>query len=211
VSDDPEAPAAEAPPGRNALGAFRASPRSKASAAKLKAKREERAAEKRERKIRRERERGSAAASPSCGGAKKFASNAAVPVPTRKVAAPSRRKETEKRRLPALCDARGHGNCSWDGSTPLKQHPTLKHVAICEGCFSFYHASHFNVGRDGCYEQCRCCSDGGEAIVCCDNCPQVFCRSCVTNLGGAEYAKDVDIVEKWHCFSCDPNAVAKGR
>jgi len=144
-------------------------------------------------------------ASPVGGAAKKFASNATKP-PTK---AP--KKQKQKRRLPSHCDARGHGHCEWTGATPLKQHPKLKHVAICEGCYAFYHSTPFNVGRDGYYEQCRCCSDGGEHIVCCDQCMGVFCRPCIANLGGKAYAKDVDDVDTWRCFSCDPEAVAKGR
>ena len=144
-------------------------------------------------------------ASPVGGAAKKFASNATKP-PT-----PAPKKQKQKRRLPSHCDARGHGHCEWTGATPLKQHPKLKHVAICEGCYAFYHSTPFNVGRDGYYEQCRCCSDGGEHIVCCDQCMGVFCRPCIANLGGKAYAKDVDDVDTWRCFSCDPEAVAKGR
>jgi hypothetical protein len=149
------------------------------------------------------------AASPAPGAAKKFAANAArpsaaaapTPTPTPK----------QKRRLPSHCDARGHGHCEWNRSTPLKAHPKLKHVAICEGCHAFYCSTPFNVGRDGYFEQCRCCSDGHERIVCCDQCSQVFCQPCIANLGGKAYAKDVHDVETWRCFSCDPDAVAKGR
>ena len=144
----------------------------------------------------------------SGGAAKKFASNATKP-PSASVSRP--KKQKQKRRLPSHCDARGHGHCEWTGTTPLKQHPKLKHVAICEGCLAFYYSTPFNVGRDGYYEQCRCCSDGGEHIVCCDQCMGVFCRPCIANLGGKAYAKDVDDVDKWRCFSCDPEAVAKGR
>ena len=79
------------------------------------------------------------------------------------------------------------------------------------GCHAFYCSTPFNVGRDGYFEQCRCCSDGHERIVCCDQCSQVFCEPCIANLGGKAYAKDVHDVETWRCFSCDPDAVAKGR
>ena len=47
--------------------------------------------------------------------------------------------------------------------------------------------------------------------MCCDQCSQVFCQPCIANLGGKAYAKDVHDVETWRCFSCDPDAVAKGR
>ena len=147
------------------------------------------------------------AASPAPGAAKKFAANAARP----SAAAAPTPKPKQKRRLPSHCDARGHGHCEWNRSTPLKAHPKLKHVAICEGCHAFYCSTPFNVGRDGYYEQCRCCSDGHERIVCCDRCSQVFCQPCIANLGGKAYAKDVHDVETWRCFSCDPDAVAKGR
>ena len=147
------------------------------------------------------------AASPPPGAAKKFAANAVRP----SAAAAPTPKPKQKRRLPSHCDARGHGHCEWNRSTPLKAHPKLKHVAICEGCHAFYCSTPFNVGRDGYFEQCRCCSDGHERIVCCDQCSQVFCQPCIANLGGKAYAKDVHDVETWRCFSCDPDAVAKGR
>ena len=147
-------------------------------------------------------------ASPPPGAAKKFAANASRPPSGAEKPKP---KPKQKRRLPLHCDARGHGHCEWDGKTPLKMHPKLKHVAICKDCRAFYFSTPFNVGRDGYYEQCRCCSDGSEHIVYCDKCTQVFCRACIVNLGGKAYAKDVDNVETWRCFSCDPEAVAKGR
>ena len=145
---------------------------------------------------------------PPPGAAKKFAANVVHPS---SAAAKSKPKPKQKRRLPSSCDARGHGHCEWNRKTPLKSHPKLKHVAICEGCYAFYYSTPFNVDRDGYYEQCRCCSDGSEHLVCCDECTQVFCRACISNLGGKAYAKDVDNVNTWRCFSCDPEAVAKGR
>ncbi|MDA9097696.1 hypothetical protein N9L76_02050 [bacterium] len=152
--------------------------------------------------------KGKSPVSPSMGGAaKKFAANA---LPVSRV---TTQKAKEKRRLPTYCDARGHGHCEWDGVTPLKEHPKLKHVCICVGCYDFYHAMHFTVGKDGYYNQCRCCSDGGgdDVIVCCDTCAQVFCKNCIANLGGKEYCNDVGKVDTWRCFSCDPKAVAKKR
>ena len=95
------------------------------------------------------------------GAAKKFAANA---LPVSRV---TTQKAKEKRRLPTYCDARGHGHCEWDGVTPLKEHPKLKHVWICVGCYDFYHAMHFTVGKDGYYNQCRCCSDGGGTTSSC--------------------------------------------
>lgn len=106
------------------------------------------------------------------------------------------------------CFARGHGHCEWDGEADLKIHPALR-VPICAECYKFYFFEEFRIGEDGSYEHCRCCADGSENLICCDKCPQTFCKPCIRNLAGRRYLEEeVETKDEWACFCCDSGPIA---
>ena len=56
-------------------------------------------------------------------------------------------------------------------------------VPICKKCHKFYFKGEWTKDDEGFYEHCRWCAIGGE-LMCCDSCPNAFCKKCIKrNLG----------------------------
>uniref|UniRef100_A0A3P8ZSI4 DNA helicase n=1 Tax=Esox lucius TaxID=8010 RepID=A0A3P8ZSI4_ESOLU len=83
------------------------------------------------------------------------------------------------------------------------QHPVLK-VLICKSCFKYYSSDDISKDCDGMDEQCRWCAEGGN-LICCDFCPNAFCKKCILrNLGRKELSGILDEESKWYCYVCSP-------
>ena len=87
----------------------------------------------------------------------------------------------------------------------IQVHPVLK-TLICYNCFEFYGDGILELDVDGKENQCRWCGEGGT-LICCDKCPNSFCKPCIRrNLGRTEL-QNVEAMgddEEWHCYVCDP-------
>ncbi|XP_024275946.1 transcriptional regulator ATRX-like isoform X1 [Oncorhynchus tshawytscha] len=85
----------------------------------------------------------------------------------------------------------------------FNQHPVLK-VLICKSCFKYYSSDDISKDCDGMDEQCRWCAEGGN-LICCDFCPNAFCKKCILrNLGRKELSGILDEESKWYCYVCSP-------
>uniref|UniRef100_A0A4W5M3P3 DNA helicase n=1 Tax=Hucho hucho TaxID=62062 RepID=A0A4W5M3P3_9TELE len=85
----------------------------------------------------------------------------------------------------------------------FNQHPVLK-VLICKSCFKYYSSDDISKDCDGMDEQCRWCAEGGN-LICCDFCPNAFCKKCILrNLGRKELSGILDEESKWYCYVCCP-------
>eukprot|EP00063_Salmo_salar_P077523 XP_014052358.1 PREDICTED: transcriptional regulator ATRX-like [Salmo salar] len=85
----------------------------------------------------------------------------------------------------------------------FNQHPVLK-VLICKSCFKYYSSDDISKDCDGMDEQCRWCAEGGN-LICCDFCPNAFCKKCILrNLGRKELSAILDEESKWYCYVCSP-------
>ncbi|CAH1275889.1 unnamed protein product [Diabrotica balteata] len=84
-------------------------------------------------------------------------------------------------------------------------HPLLK-VIICKECFDFYTAGDFELDEDGQEKFCRWCGQGGK-LFCCNECPRVFCTTCVKfNFSSSQYSQ-IQNTHYWKCFICDPSSI----
>ncbi|XP_072382538.1 uncharacterized protein [Diabrotica undecimpunctata] len=84
-------------------------------------------------------------------------------------------------------------------------HPLLK-VIICKECFEFYTAGDFELDEDGQEKFCRWCGQGGR-LFCCNECPRVFCTTCVKlNFSSSQYSQ-IRNTHYWKCFICDPSSI----
>ncbi|KAK5644247.1 hypothetical protein RI129_008092 [Pyrocoelia pectoralis] len=100
------------------------------------------------------------------------------------------------------------------GSAPSDQskryiHPLLK-VIICKSCFDFYGSGDFDKDDDGSELYCRWCGQGGK-VLCCAQCPYVFCQRCIRVNLGMKSLQTVKASDDWLCFVCNPNQIVKQR
>ncbi|KAF5400000.1 hypothetical protein PHET_06557 [Paragonimus heterotremus] len=92
--------------------------------------------------------------------------------------------------------------------SPLRMHPALK-VIVCKRCRRFYMDQNFVQDSSGKDENCRWCADGGD-LICCDVCPNAFCKRCIKrNLGrSALYnIESLEDTDTWKCLVCDPSPI----
>ncbi|KAF8563848.1 hypothetical protein P879_08363 [Paragonimus westermani] len=92
--------------------------------------------------------------------------------------------------------------------SPLRMHPALK-VIVCKRCKRFYTDQNFVQDSSGKDENCRWCADGGD-LICCDACPNAFCKRCIKrNLGrSALYnIESLEDTDTWKCLVCDPSPI----
>ncbi|KAF7255954.1 hypothetical protein EG68_07371 [Paragonimus skrjabini miyazakii] len=92
--------------------------------------------------------------------------------------------------------------------SPLRMHPALK-VIVCKRCKRFYTDQNFVQDSSGKDENCRWCADGGD-LICCDVCPNAFCKRCIKrNLGrSALYnIESLEDTDTWKCLVCDPSPI----
>ncbi|KAL3319451.1 hypothetical protein Ciccas_001881 [Cichlidogyrus casuarinus] len=76
-----------------------------------------------------------------------------------------------------------------------------------QACLTSFNTGRFQRGSDGKHEICTWCADGGE-LVCCDICPNAFCKSCIKkNLGLSFYRSIEGLSEEeiWRCLLCNQN------
>ena len=64
-------------------------------------------------------------------------------------------------------------------------------VPICKKCHKFYFKGEWTKDEEGFYEHCRWCANGGE-LMCCDNCPNAFCKKCIKRNLGRSKVKHYD-------------------
>jgi len=92
----------------------------------------------------------------------------------------------------------------------ISRHPHLG-VPICRKCKSFYEDEgeweKDDQGSD-CY--CRWCANGGE-MICCDNCPNSYCKRCITRNLGRKAFNQINDSDTWNCFLCDPKPIFQQR
>ncbi|CAB1316279.1 unnamed protein product [Coregonus sp. 'balchen'] len=68
----------------------------------------------------------------------------------------------------------------------------------------YYSSDDISKDCDGMDEQCRWCAEGGN-LICCDFCPNAFCKKCILrNLGRKELSGILDEESKWYCYVCSP-------
>merc|ERR1712037_734050 len=83
-------------------------------------------------------------------------------------------------------------------------------VPICKKCHKFYFKGEWTKDEEGFYEHCRWCANGGE-LMCCDNCPNAFCKKCIKRNLGRSKVSEIDDAAEWRCLQCEPGQVAKLR
>merc|ERR1712032_1204391 len=83
-------------------------------------------------------------------------------------------------------------------------------VPICKKCHKFYFKGEWTKDEEGFYEHCRWCANGGE-LMCCDNCPNAFCKKCIKRNLGRSKVSEIDDAAEWRCLACEPGQVAKLR
>merc|ERR1712130_704470 len=83
-------------------------------------------------------------------------------------------------------------------------------VPICKKCHKFYFKGEWTKDEEGFYEHCRWCANGGE-LMCCDSCPNAFCKKCIKRNLGRSKVSEIDDAAEWRCLACEPGQVAKLR
>nr|CAB3224711.1 transcriptional regulator ATRX homolog [Phallusia mammillata] len=96
---------------------------------------------------------------------------------------------------------------SYPNLTNHRKHPILK-VLTCKECFAFYESGEFAKDENGIDEHCRWCADGGDVLLICDNCTNVFCKQCIEQNCTSETAHRLLISTSFVCFVCDPTPIA---
>ena len=91
----------------------------------------------------------------------------------------------------------------------VMRHPDLA-VPVCRKCHKFYFNGEWMKDEEGFYEHCRWCANGGE-LLCCDNCPNAFCKKCIKRNLGRSKVSEIEAAEEWRCLACEPGQVAKLR
>merc|ERR1712062_637129 len=89
------------------------------------------------------------------------------------------------------------------------RHPDLA-VPVCRKCHKFYFNGEWTKDEEGFYEHCRWCANGGE-LLCCDNCPNAFCKKCIKRNLGRSKVSEIEAADEWRCLACEPGQVAKLR
>merc|ERR1711976_766548 len=90
--------------------------------------------------------------------------------------------------------------------TGVVRHPALG-LAMCDGCRKFYGDGDWNRTEDG-DEYCRMCAQGGDILLC-DNCPNAFCKMCISRNLGSKTLREINKSEEWSCFVCNPEPLYK--
>ena len=90
--------------------------------------------------------------------------------------------------------------------TGVVRHPVLG-LAMCDGCRKFYGDGDWNRTEDG-DEYCRMCAQGGDILLC-DNCPNAFCKMCISRNLGSKTLREINKSEEWSCFVCNPEPLYK--
>lgn len=83
-------------------------------------------------------------------------------------------------------------------------------VPICKKCKKFYYKGSWKKDSEGFYEHCRWCGNGGD-LMCCDECPNAFCKKCIKRNLGRSKVSEIENAEKWQCLACDPSQIAQQR
>merc|ERR1712013_281629 len=91
----------------------------------------------------------------------------------------------------------------------VMRHPDLA-VPVCRKCHKFYFNGEWTKDEEGFYEHCRWCANGGE-LLCCDNCPNAFCKKCIKRNLGRSKVSEIEAADEWRCLACEPGQVAKLR
>lgn len=93
------------------------------------------------------------------------------------------------------------------GSEEIVPHPLLG-IPMCRECEEEYNTGDFKeTDEDGNHVLCSFCADGGS-VVCCDECPRVFCGDCLEALGKS-YMDKIEKIDDWKCLVCDPPSELK--
>jgi len=87
----------------------------------------------------------------------------------------------------------------------IKRHPTLN-CSVCRRCYQFYFDGEFEKDEDGTEVHCQWCAEGGNVLMC-DDCPHVFCRSCLKRNLGQDRMKEIEKADNWKCLVCNPKPV----
>lgn len=100
------------------------------------------------------------------------------------------------------------------GSAPSNQqnryiHPLLN-VLICKDCFDFYGSGDFDKDEDGSELYCRWCGQGGK-VLCCAQCPFVFCQKCIRVNQGKKALDAVLHSDDWLCYVCNSKQIMRQR
>ncbi|XP_041972880.1 transcriptional regulator ATRX [Aricia agestis] len=101
------------------------------------------------------------------------------------------------------CDR--HLGCSARNENRMRVHPMLR-TLICQTCLTFYNSGEFDKGEDGSELYCRWCGQGGQ-VYCCSDCPHVFCAKCVKRNLGTKKIKEIEELDDWKCFKCNPRCL----
>ena len=97
------------------------------------------------------------------------------------------------------------------------EHPVLKGVPICINCLDVF--SKNDDQDENCLDRadvdkgidtnvcCWCCgNETGVLLVCGDglNCPCSYCEKCIADNLGPDILSNIQSVDQWICFVCDP-------
>merc|ERR1712018_225390 len=52
------------------------------------------------------------------------------------------------------------------------------------------------------------CAQGGDILLC-DNCPNAFCKTCISRNLGSKALREINKSEEWSCFVCNPEPLYK--
>jgi len=83
-------------------------------------------------------------------------------------------------------------------------------VPICKKCKKFYYKGSWKKDSEGYYEHCRWCGNGGD-LMCCDECPNAFCKKCIKRNLGRSKVSEIENAAKWQCLACEPSQIAQQR
>ncbi|KPJ01959.1 Transcriptional regulator ATRX [Papilio xuthus] len=101
------------------------------------------------------------------------------------------------------CDR--HLGCAPRNESRMRPHPLLR-TLVCHTCHNFYNSGEFEKGDDGSELYCRWCGQGGQ-VYCCSDCPHVFCARCIRRNLGTPKIKEIEQMDDWKCFKCNPKCL----
>ena len=66
----------------------------------------------------------------------------------------------------------------------------------------FFFLGHWAKDKEGYYEHCRWCGQGGTLLGC-DDCIESFCKHCIKRNFGRQTCQEIEDKPRWKCFICD--------